>query len=411
MPSRKLSIASLIIAKDTKIRLPFSIFRKPFTILRSTFTRLRLPFTILRLPFTIIALSFQYIPHTFYYIAPAFYYIAPSFQYVPIAMFNDAIAIIAVFHRLNPRYPEKEFSSSRTQQSMVGSLEQITQRLAALDEKAGVLKETFQVAYTSYLESLGQSVKQQIIQSSYHICTEVYPQRFLALSVGQRQQFQDDLKDLAQQAYVDIANLMKSIDPNADDELLELDDELEIDDELEALLQELPGSDEQDPPTPIEELTQWQANLERSIVKTLQSTSQVANRFLQHADILPKRVPSPVLEAVAKVGGGDGIAGTPSLLNLLVEARERAESEDEDEDEDEDETPRQIVAASLMRIIAINLRLAEIEFNDPTVMSGRNKLREHKKQLQTLAREYQKKQKEQSIAQARLAWKSTWTNE
>jgi hypothetical protein len=289
---------------------------------------------------------------------------------------------------------------------MVGSLEQITQRLAALDEKVLALKETFQVTYTAYLESLGQSVKKQIIQSGYHICTEVYPQRFLALSVGQRQQFQDDLRDLAHQSYFDIANLMKSIDPEADDdELLELDAELEIDDELEALLEELPTSEPQDPPTPIEELTQWQANLERSIVKTLQSTSQIANRFLQHAEILPKRVPSPVLEAVAKVEGVDAIADAPSLLNLLVEAREKAEN-----DENSD-LPRQLTAAALMRVIAVNLRLAEIEFNDPTVMSGRNKLREHKKQLQTLAREYQKQQKEQYVAQARLAWKSTWSNE
>jgi hypothetical protein len=290
---------------------------------------------------------------------------------------------------------------------MAGSLEQITQRLAALDEKVGALKETFQATYTTYLESLGQSVKNQIIQSGYHICTEVYPQRFLALSVSQRQQFQDDLRDLAQQSHFDIANLMKSIDPEADDDdLLELDAELEIDDELEALLEELPTSEPQGPPTPIEELTQWQANLERSIVKTLQSTSQVANRFLQHAEILPKRVPSPVLEAVTKADGIDAIASdTPSLLNLLVEAREKAENDESND------LPRQLTAASLMRVIAINLRLAEIEFNDPTVMSGRNKLREHKKQLQTLAREYQKKQKEQYVAQARLAWKSTWTNE
>lgn len=283
---------------------------------------------------------------------------------------------------------------------MAGSLEQITQNLAALDQKIKALQETFHTVYTSYLAALGQAVRQQIILSSYHIATENHPHRFLALSAGQRQQFQDDLRELAQLTQQDIENLLRSLEPPSEDELLELDAELEIDDELEALLQEMPGSDSQEPPTEIEELTQWQANVERSIVKTLQSASQATNRLLQHAEILPKRVPSPILDAAAQAEGGEP-TGTPSILSLLVEAREKSS------DEESSKAP----IAALMHIIAVNLRLAEIEFNDPTVMSWRNKLRDLKKQLQILAREYQKKQRDHAIAQARLAWKATWVDE
>ncbi len=276
---------------------------------------------------------------------------------------------------------------------MTGSIEQISQRLAALDQQIETMGDTFTETYRGYLKQLGQTVRQQIILSCYHICTENYPKRFLALSMSQRQQLQNNLQEIARQTEMDLNELLQSIAQT------KLDPEpIELPDELEALLSEIDSEAPDEPAlTPLEALTIWQEQIERSILKALKSASSTANRFLQEAEILPKRIPQAVLDAASKAESGD--AGAPNLLNVLVSASEKPP--------DPDAPPPALSA--LMHIVAVNLRLSEIEFNHPAVMNWRNKLRELKQQFQALARDYQKKRREQSIAEAQLAWKSTWT--
>ncbi|MBW4441233.1 MAG: hypothetical protein KME10_08385 [Plectolyngbya sp. WJT66-NPBG17] len=277
---------------------------------------------------------------------------------------------------------------------MAGSTDQISQRLAALDRQIETMGDTFTETYRGYLKQLGQTVRQQIILSCYRICTENYPKRFLALSLSQRQKLQEDLQSLARQTEIDLSDVLypieqTKIDPEPED----------LPDELEALLAgtepELP-----DEPTltPLEALTIWQEQIERSIFKTLKSASSNANRLLQEAEILPKRIPQAVLDAAAKESSDSGAS---NLLNVLVSASERSS---------DSESPPPALSA-LIHIVAVNLRLSEIEFNDPAVSTWRGKLRELKQQFQTLARDYQKKRREQSIAEAQLAWKSTWTKD
>lgn len=282
---------------------------------------------------------------------------------------------------------------------MVGSIDQIAQRLAALDQQIEVLGDAFQETYRGYLKSLGQVVRQQIIMSCYHICTEGYPKQFLALSVKERSQFQDSLRDLALQTEQQLIDGLKSIE-DAIEEFNEVDEP----DELEALLSddlELPGAIAL---SPIEALAEWQEQTERSILKTLKLASSAANQLLQQAEILPKRIPQPILEAAAKAEGNDAVgplAGTPNLLNLLVESDPKSP----------DAEPEKLSSTALMHIVAVNLRLSEIEFNDPTATTWRTKIRELQKQFQAVGREYQKKRREQAIAEAQLAWKSTWTTD
>ncbi|HTL90454.1 MAG TPA: hypothetical protein VL134_13725 [Leptolyngbya sp.] len=279
---------------------------------------------------------------------------------------------------------------------MTGSIEQISQRLAALDRQIETMGNTFTETYRGYLKQLGQTVKQQLILSCYHICTENYPKRFLALSMSQRHQLQADLQTFANQAEIELNELLQPIAQTQ----LNLEP-LELPDELEALLAEVePEASEETDLTPLEALTIWQEQLERSISKTLKSASGDANRFLQDAEILPKRIPQAVIDAASTAENSDSSA-PPNLLNVLVSASEKSPNS---------ESPPPALSA-LMHIVAVNLRVSEIEFNDPAVMNWRNKLRELKQQFQTLARSYQKRCREQSIAQAQLAWKSTWTNE
>jgi hypothetical protein len=74
--------------------------------------------------------------------------------------------------------------------------------------------------------------------------------------------------------------------------------------------------------------------------------------------------------------------------------------ETESEGEKEDST--------LTRIIAIHLRLAEIEFADPALTAARNLIRKLAVKAKTLRREYYKHQRERAVAQAEAAWRSSW---
>nr|MCU0549141.1 hypothetical protein [Leptolyngbya sp. Prado105] len=172
---------------------------------------------------------------------------------------------------------------------MAGSIQEIAQRLAALDQQIETMGDTFTETYRSYLRQLGQTVRQQLVLSCYKICTENYPKRFLALPLSQRQKLQDDIKALADQIEIELSELLQPISQTQFDP-----EPIELPDELEALLAEADLDDDEDEEyqeelepetvlTPIEALTIWQEQLERSIHKTIKSASNRANQYLQDA--------------------------------------------------------------------------------------------------------------------------------
>lgn len=143
------------------------------------------------------------------------------------------------------------------------------------------------------------------------------------------------------------------------------------------------------------ELAAWQKNLERAISYIIKSLSRDGNRLLQKAGILPKKLPPQVLEAaVASAEASSDVmaAGPPNLLNLVV----GIQTEEQEEPE------------NLTQVMALNLRLVEIEFADIKLSSERKQIRNILNQLNKLGREYQKKQREHSIAAAEAAWRSSW---
>ncbi|MGV0024264.1 hypothetical protein [Phormidesmis priestleyi] len=297
---------------------------------------------------------------------------------------------------------------------MVGSIEQIRQTLATLDKKIEAIGEEFYSTYSGYLTALGQVVQQQLILSGYHVCTQGYPEAFLKLSLSQRQHLQQALKTLAKRGQTELVACLKPIasgasEPSADimpnteffQEAIDLPSEAE--NALELLLNAARAkrnAQNSPPSTPLEVLVQWQEHLERAIVQQLRTLSRETNRLLQQSEILPKHLPEPVLEAAAKAEG-DPVAGTPNLLNLLIEASEKSSEPDEKKE----------LSAAILHVVAVQLRLTELEFNDPAVMTWRNKLRDLKKRLQILAKDYQKKQTERAIAEAQVMWRSTWSND
>jgi hypothetical protein len=141
-------------------------------------------------------------------------------------------------------------------------------------------------------------------------------------------------------------------------------------------------------------LARWQKRVEEATQRTLRKVSHEANVLLQKADILPQKLPEPILEAAAAASeaSAEMMPGPPNLLSLVIEI---------ENEQDEEES-------SLTQITTINLRLGEIEFADPALSSSRSQIRHILGKLNQLGREYQKKQKERSIAEAEAAWRSSW---
>lgn len=305
---------------------------------------------------------------------------------------------------------------------MVGTIKQVEREIVALEQAVIAIAKEFHNTYTGYLTALGKAVRQQLILASYHVCTQGYPEKFLHLSFNQRQQLQQSLREVTQQVQVLLLEQLRFLEEEVPQQV---DSDKDADTPA-TTLQAIPSNnsgegaleatefslfeeaDEEVDNTDTEvevsnplRLMRWQKNVEHMIVEVLRDASRRTNRILQQADILPKKLPEPVLEAAAKSeAASEAVSGPPNLLNLLVETV----GEDVLEG-DEDEASRH---SSVAHIVAIHLRLAEIEFTDSTVSAWRTKIRSLISQLQTLRREYQKKQRERAIAEAEAAWRSAW---
>lgn len=291
---------------------------------------------------------------------------------------------------------------------MARAIERIDQDIAALEDAIAFLKEEFDKVYSHYLNLLGQAVRRQLILASYQVCTQGYPEAFLSLSFNQREKLQQSIQQLGKKtqeqllSYLALSNNLTHTEPADSDEPTtepSLPSSEQPQDVPEPSPPEPVDSSEtaaitNKEPTKTEQLAQWQEQLEAAIARSLQTLSMDSNRLLQQAGILPSKLPTAVLEAAAKADASteSATAGSPNLLNLIMET----DSEDDSED------------STLTRIIAINLRLLEIEFADPALSAGRNQIRTLAAKGNTLHRQYHKAQRERSVAQAEAAWRASW---
>lgn len=316
---------------------------------------------------------------------------------------------------------------------MARTVERIEQDLAALEVSLGAIAQEFEDVYSQYLEDLGTVVSQQLILATYHLCTQGYPEPFLALSLPQRQDMQQSIRQLARSASCQFLAYLKPAEPSLD-ELKPVELSLGEPDSLgeaaiapadavpaepplspdepaailmaaldvaELLTLEAPSDPIRDPrlsplplpsDDPLEQLTNWQERIEQGIMEVLQGLSYGANRILHQINILPHRLPEPILEVATKSGmAAETAVGSPNLMHLVIEAKS-----------DEMES------ADVIRVMAIRLRLSEVEFANPTLATWRSRLRDLNARLNRIGKDYRKKQKERAIAQAELAWRSSW---
>ncbi len=140
-----------------------------------------------------------------------------------------------------------------------------------------------------------------------------------------------------------------------------------------------------------QELARWHDGMEHRIGEMLLEVSHQANRLLQQAGLLPNHLPEPILEVAAKAGMAmEATAGPPNLLHLVLEI-ESKEGE-----------------SGTTHVMAIRLRLSEMEFSDPELANRRSQIRGLLARLSQLKRDYHKRHKERAIAQAEAAWRSSW---
>ncbi|WP_208677670.1 hypothetical protein [Synechococcus elongatus] len=303
-----------------------------------------------------------------------------------------------------------------------------------LSQQVEKLAQQFSAVYSNYLAALAATVQEQLIQAGYQLCTQIYPEQFVALEEEQQRSLQQHLRQLGQKT---VANLTV-------DQLLEAAKkraiaEAEVAEQLaqtaseasEAESDKSAESPESEPvtaPTAPAEATAeqaeqpesavaeldlsylspvppahpaaiyaWLQSLNRSLVRQLRHTSRQANRLLEKMGIIRSGVPPQMLEAAIKNDGAEQQSGPPNLLMLTITT---APSEEREEEE-----------GTTIQLAAIYLRLADLEFSVPELRLARQQLRDCQRQLKQLGRLVAAEEQRQAIAQAEAAWRFAWNQD
>ena len=285
---------------------------------------------------------------------------------------------------------------------MVGSHTRIEQEIAKLEEAIAYLASQFEQTYQNYLTALGKVVRQELILACYHICTQAYPDAFLQLSFREREKLQQDLKNLAIASQSKLQNLVGQVNGDLINEEKEDDEDDEDDDfDLEEDMETEEKPEESHAivlsiRTP-ERLIRWQEAIEKGLIQIIKNLSHNANRRLQQSSILPKRLPEQVLDAASKAeAAGETIPGPKNLLTLVLETVQSEEGENNG------------IETTTLHIVAIHLRLGEIEFSEGNLNASRHQIRNLSAKLYNLRRDYQKKLRERAVVEAESAWRASW---
>lgn len=84
---------------------------------------------------------------------------------------------------------------------MVRASSQIKKELSLLQQRTQELEASLDPLYEGYLKALSEASSRQLVMAAYHICTQAYPGKFLALSLQQRNQLQQEIQSLSQGLY------------------------------------------------------------------------------------------------------------------------------------------------------------------------------------------------------------------
>ncbi len=127
-------------------------------------------------------------------------------------------------------------------------------------------------------------------------------------------------------------------------------------------------------------------------------------------------LPDMVIAAATEADSDGTGPSQPNLVSVLVELADRRDDarDNEDdviEDEDDDFTSDEEPEHEMTHLVAINLRLADVEFADAQAALWRGRLQETLHKLKRLGRQYRTLQREQARAEAEHAWRAVWFEE
>ena len=303
---------------------------------------------------------------------------------------------------------------------MAGRVQQVEQKLAAIEQFSQALANELYEAFGNYLKTLANAVKKQLILASYHLCTQGYPEAFLGLSLQKKQELQGAIRRLTLTAEHEFSVLLplslkveqnvqnKTENSMAEGEGSEETDKIDESDDVDD--GNIDNESEEMMPlaslvlTNPEQISHWYQKIEQVILEILQTSSRKANSSLQKYKILPNNLPGVLLESAAKSSRyAESVGDMPNILNLTIELGNPEEAEKS--------RNREAKPKDSINFWTIQLRLSDLEFADPLLMAGRNQIRQQSNRLNLMLKEYQAKQQELTIAEAEAAWRSSWFEE
>ena len=294
---------------------------------------------------------------------------------------------------------------------MLRSIDSVQQELEQIKLDTGQAFSDLYPLFHQYLSQLSQSVKKQLILAAYQICTHIYPNEFLELSLNERFELQKTFKELSQSFHYRLFfHLKNSLADNDQEDLVNhgLPVKQEISGDIFKVLDNSSHNDnvaetaslESQKITNPEKLEKWYLSIEKEINTALYRLSHQSNHRLQQTRILPSQLPTKILEmAIQAEGQGASNRQTPNLLDLVIEAKK------------EDDKDKHFNEERAIRITAINLRLSELEFVDPKLGILRKKIRDEGDKVKKIREKYRQNRKDFARVKADAAWRSSWTEE
>ena len=335
---------------------------------------------------------------------------------------------------------------------MTKSIQQVKQELKNLESIVANTAIELEDLHRDYLNLLSQSLKQQLILACYQICTQLYPQSFIDLSLNDKQNLQQNLRQIAIELEPDLikiveqkelesepldfnlmAELIKNLpkpqsseqtNNNAPEinlelvkaeleniEFIEIDADLEEGEELETDGEEsLREVDFENP----EHLILWHRQIERNIKKILDFSSRRVNKHLQESRILPERIPNKVIEIAMQADSAKGISShaqqpkIPHVLHLAIESDGSKKSEKSRLEKTGLPLTSSKSSKDLIQISLLRLRLAELEFHNPLLNAKRGQIRSLMAKIKKLNNRYRSLKQETAVLEAQAAWRSSW---
>jgi hypothetical protein len=343
---------------------------------------------------------------------------------------------------------------------MAKSLQKIEQELKTLSEQTEEVKTELRDRYIRYLEILGNSLKKHLSMVVYQICTQTYPELFLKLSVRERQELQEKIREICNEGAkelstaLDRAETIKLPSPSKDiretilkklpitEEQLKMlrerlfqsvkeegeaiekdegDDEeknnnknLNIFDEDDDEILEIESDDEIDEDEDEEYKGDENDDEDENQIQDPDHPIHLVN-FLKRVEKVLIDILQELSNQTNQLLQSSGILSSqfPSqVLEAAIEAEGSGAAMGNSPNTlnllIEAENKKSSQDSTVMQVTAVRLRLGEIEFAEPALSAERSRIRELGGKIKKLYKYYEKSKREKAIAEAEIAWRSLW---